>query len=1768
MTSFADPGGGPAPDIQTRSVRVDLDADVSGYSQALGQAQQQTAAMIGQLGLLNSSMSSLGKFAAHGIHLFDAANSAGFAIATADAAMLEHQLGTLRATSAVTGTSMDEMKAQMDKAFTSFPVARAQVVQLYETINSLGVTAPKAVGSMANTFLKLGGATGEDPTAVAAASLQVDRQMGNMDPESVARYANALLTVSKNQGVAVAGVNEFASAIAPMARAAGIGEAAVYGISAAFQRAGADGGRAATAFSSIIGDITQATATDSAEVAKYASFVGKTREQFMAMSGTQKFTEMFTAISKGGPEALSFMNSLGQGTQGMRAIQAVAQSGSLGQAIAESTGGSHDTTNLDKASETAYHGLTDSIIEVGNQLTKLGETLGGPLLWFSTKLADAFGTVLDLTNKFVSALGPVPGLLSDLAGVLAGPLGFALSHFSTIATLATARTLLGPNSMGRVAYRAGNEAGQRMAAEIPRLMATGMTREAATAQARENAFGMTRSGIRMLSGEANMRTAIPFNAGLSAGQRPGIFQRRYGTGPLGMAGQGLIAGRNVLVGGTTWLFDEHTRSLRDSQLVGDERSGQQPRVPGSTLREHIAGASFGDLRRAAATSTVETAAAAGSMGTSFVGGVARTVTRAQEAEAARNARLAINAAVAAARAGVDTEGMTRAQARAARAAAEATAAAGAVAPRPPPPPAPPREGFTTRAGSTYTLPSGVIVPGPTPIASQPHLPTVAGAVEGAGGAAARGGGALFRGAAAFGGALMSPLGMIAMMVGVPLISGVVSAIKEGNAQKADVSESLVGAARYDQALDRTSTNLARFGQSVDSAADKLSTFANTPVKDTLAVTGEDRAAVTTGGYKIGDTNPTTGVSNLQNIIQSAAESDPTGTKGAVRSAAVNWLSSQGLQAGDITGTTSTALKRDLMSALKTTGGGGDFSADVESYMRQWYNQPGGPTAAPNFATAGQLAGSATSFEGFKSAFGIGVQGLKGATYKAGDAGTQARALNLLSMGAAATANAGTGQNERIAALGDYMQQEFGVDPKQFRSAISQASNELGTGVNRNVPGTRAMTTDPYQNQDQANQVLALAFSKLPQGQTIMGLNGGMTQAQFLAGVQNPGALPPVTASNTAVALSQKGPLGTYAANQSPGFLEAADSSNAAKKFASVTDMVGEAARQAGGNMIDATGNLTQLSDAIQGASGALLKSAADWARYRQSLVTPTTSREAQLGSAAATAARDAAAANPALSPSDATVQQSQDSIKALDASKESYRQYMIGRIQTITQFNTQQQRAIESNRITTDRSNRDFEEQQRRSQDAYQLSVDRAHEDFTIQQARAEYSFGLQKLRAQEDYQTSSERSLKQYQLSVDRANEDHARDLQRQAAAAAQDIYDPYSRIQRKATTDAGTLIQNLQEQNADLARQVAQIAELKQKGLSQQAIDTLKLADAGNAQQVSALVQSLTQNPDMTAQINTLVAQRVTNTTTLTQSPENVVYRQAEEDFAKQMSRQATDFETVTAQGAEDFAKNSSRMSQDYDKQQQQAAEDNARSLARQELDYQTNTGYAVADHKKALSDMAIDFKRTQDQAAQDLLTSFTQYTGDFASVFEQLTSTSLANLGTYAPQAAAVINAELAKIKNQNPWAFGAGGTAPTIYSGYVGQYSTGATAGTGGSKTPTTYSGGYMGQYSTGHAYGGISLTQHTAMISEHGPEMILPLNSHGENFMAGLIARSLAQGVTAATSGGPDLTHSMSSDNSVSFAGADIKVVASDPTAMARALTAKAKLARLASPVRH
>jgi hypothetical protein len=1833
MTSFADPGGMPQQADDTRDVQVNLNADVSGYTAQVTAAQQATMGLATGVDRLASSMGGLAKFAGRQLLHFSFGTGAAISGAVADAASLEKQLGTLRATTTVTGASMGEMKRQLDNAFSSFPVARSDLVQLMGTVTNLGVVAPKTVGIATSSYTKLGAAAGEDPNQLASGGLQLNRQMGNLDPSMIDKYNNALLTVSKNNGVAVSSVQDFSSAIAPMARAAGIGEAAVMGIATAFAKTGSDGALAANTFNSLLADMTKLSQTGSPDLVKYANFVGKGVEQFRGEGGTQQTTQLFDQLAKGDQRASNFLESQGYSTRALRTYTAIGQGGGLQPYISQAQDASHDSKNLDNASQAAFSGLTNSITMVMNEFTKLGEMIGQPFLGPLTDAVKAFGKLMETLNKIIAAMGPIPGWMAAFAGALALPIGLAVANMGRIATMSLIKGAVGKGSMPRVAHAAGVEAGQNIAAGMDA----------------DEAMLMTKSGTRVLNQEANLRTRIPYQMGMDRGAALAA-RAAYGgpvtPTPVQMARTGFGKAWAGTLGGARWIMGSQTDINREQGLVGDEKvaniPGAKPRL-GGFIESVRTGTNMRGVAAEAGALVSSSVAAGASMTATAIGMTAKATATAAANTAAK--------AADAANAKIMGSGIGR---------------------------------FASKMG----------VPAPPPIqpAVAPVVAAGAQAVEKTAGLGARAMGAV-------GGFVSNPLVMIGSMIAIPLIGSLIQKSHDAEAKRLDTSTALSGATPYDQALDKTSTHLANFGDSLESAAKRLDQFANTPINQLGTVQPEDVTAVSNKDYKVTDAKLTSVVNQAKANAAAAEKKKPGSGAGIVEAAVGNYLDTQSAE-GIPTGDRFVKMRQDVLASIGYDQAGSDqTSAIMTAFGQRDTLKKGAVLAPPDFkaiATLARTAGFAPgNIEEAKNIFGTGVSALKADTQDFKAPGAKANIMNLLSMGATFAGGKAekldlAAQRSREEAFGQDLQQSLKVDPKEWEKAKADAETKLGTRIYRQglkVPrgaSGAALVDSTYRNEADVQQVYAMAFANTTSGKSLMS-SYGLTPQQLMAGIVNPGALP--TTQNTTTTEQDlertKGPLGQWTAGNKniQAAVTGGDVGDPAAQYRAAQALADQATKQTSGNLVTAGKNLQVFSDNMGGISnplGAISAQAVTLTQRVQDLKAATMSREGQFVMAQQGAQAGQEMINRGAS--GATLDLAKAKIAGGEDARETLRQTMIGQIQTVKGFITGQERQVQANTLQVGRSNRDFTLQQgyaaqdygiqrgrsqfgfRRSQDRaalantiniarsneafgiqqtqatedYNIQRQRANEDYGVQRLRAEQNNNIQVLRAQQDFQLQSLRAQEDYQTNATRTTADHLRDLQRQAEDAAKTIYDPFARTQAKATTDAGTLVYNLQEQNADIARQTKELKRLKAQGISQQTIDTLNLGDASQAQEVDSLTTSIGLDPAKAKQINAQVATRATSTRALTQDPSlNQSFRRGEQDFSQQMTRSSEDFSKSQKRAAQDQSKTMKHMSEDFSRTQAQAAQDQAKTmshmatdnektqkraadaqalslkhmgedfalsqkqakedqdttLANMDADFTKTRDHAVAAHKQALADMALDLKTAQHQAAEDLVTSLTQYTGGFGTVMTQLSDLALGGLKKYAPAATAIIIKAGAEIQaafkalpplpnflkltgSPTPGAPGTlgpnYGIPQTPHPAHVpntpppGHPNTGALAPGTGTLGPN-YG---LSQGSRPFAFGGISLTQQQAVVSEHGPELHLPLNSRGENFLTGLIAKSLAGGITQAIAGVPATAASTTHDNSISFAGAEIQVVAQDPNQMAKELAGKAKLARLASPVRH
>lgn len=549
------PGGGQSD--TTRTVSVQLNAPVDPYISGMNQAAAATNNTASAVDTLDQKVKNLGQHIQSSLSTLSKVDFGGLTAGTAAAATFDKQLGTLNASAAITHQSMAGIKGAVSSAFTSLPASRTSIIQLIQTINELGITGPRQLGQLAQTFTKLGEATGEGPSQLAQGLVQLSRMMGSTNAGQIANYANSLLVVSKNAGVSATGVLDFAQSIAPMARQAGIGEAAVLGISAAFSKAGADGGRAANTFNQIIGDITQLTQTGSPQLEKYASLLGITLNQFKALPATSQIEGIFGAIAKGGPNAVNFVNSQGYGSYAISSIQAVAQSGGLQQAINQATGASTGTKQLNAGAKAATDNLADSLTRLRNEFTQTGTEIGESFQKPMIEGADAATQLMKALDALVRPLAPVVALLGAVGGAVAGIAGgvAGMSHLVIAGGLANMLIRGGPSKALKGGYAAGR------------------------GQVEGNA-----SAEMYASGSMPLRARLPYLVGHGAGQLRGPMSEEEeagagGPGFLRQAGRMAVRAPGMLVAGVT---RNQSRFLNDAgQRDPYQRSAYDEARPGA-----------------------------------------------------------------------------------------------------------------------------------------------------------------------------------------------------------------------------------------------------------------------------------------------------------------------------------------------------------------------------------------------------------------------------------------------------------------------------------------------------------------------------------------------------------------------------------------------------------------------------------------------------------------------------------------------------------------------------------------------------------------------------------------------------------------------------------------------------------------------------------------------------------------------------------------------------------------------------------------------------------------------------------------------------------------------------------------------------------------------------------------------------------------------------------------------------------------------------------
>jgi hypothetical protein len=300
--------------------------------------------------------------------------------------------------------------------------------------------------------------------------------------------------------------------------------------------------------------------------------------------------------------------------------------------------------------------------------------------------------------------------------------------------------------------------------------------------------------------------------------------------------------------------------------------------------------------------------------------------------------------------------------------------------------------------------------------------------------------------------------------------------------------------------------------------------------------------------------------------------------------------------------------------------------------------------------------------------------------------------------------------------------------------------------------------------------------------------------------------------------------------------------------------------------------------------------------------------------------------------------------------------------------------------------------------------------------------------------------------------------------------------------------------------------------------------------------LAKSLTRNYDDFEKQTTRAQQDNDKSLKRGAQDHQIALTQSEQDFKKNMSRETTDFDktllrdsqdlstslkneaidfnTQMSNSQDDFDKQMARMQTDFQTEQANAKTDHATTLSDMHQDFTITMQNAVTDHGLALSQMTDQYKTAQQRAGQDLQTSFTDYTGGLNSTIIQMTDIATGWMKQYGGTATQLY---LNSVIDSLQIAAAAAGLAvpPSTTAG-----ATNANTGNGPPgythQTPSSAAGGTGSGAAAGkgaHATGGVFLSPQFASVSEQGPEMLLPLNTSGQQFMAKLFAAAVKDAAT-------------------------------------------------------
>ena len=1717
-----------------REAKVVITADTKKYNEGVKSAHEETEKLNKGLAGLTEKMDGLLKRTGKKMVLIGTGTLASLAAASTATTLLNKQMSELEATAVNAGASMQRSMGAITQNVRDLsrevPIARGQLIGLTTTIGDSGIKSPTQVMNMTREFTALGGATGEDPNALAANTIALSRQMGivSRSNQNLQRANDATTVLSAQSGVSANQILGFSQNLAPTASISGLSENEVKGISTAFARAGQDGARSANIFNKLANDITYMQQSGSPDLDKYASVLGTNREQIDKMSPVDildKLTNQVAMDGKNGQDTLRYLGF--DSIRAQKALQGLANEGGVKKWINTAQGAYDSEENeTQMAADVAFSGLADSMEVMRNKFTDLTTTVGTPMMNILKRLTDAFNGLLTFVEPLANALAKVLGVLGSLggAGLVAG--GLALKSWAGISTPAIAKRVV--SSTPVQSMRFGFAHGRFDAAGMARPD-DAMSRSLAQ-QPGANGVGRVNRGLYgMMTGLG--RVAGPGSAQGGGGGLGGFF--RTGTNMALMGAGSMLNNPGGLL--SMKAIEDHYNKVRNPNglgRIGDQRQpgmfrnfataltkggtqavlGDKPKTPADIKKEKRAKMSpterfldrmFGKIRakinqiltyietawkKATQTMVAGITTATKSITTAFT--VATTATyefvKALAIGSGNQAKAAAaSSAMAASMANMKTLGKemnagftdaanttvdkAKKTAGGASAGAEAAArkanasAAGAEAKarvqnvRQIAATTPVMTMLRTQLGQTTKSFASLVLATTRATASMAAIGLGAGLRAGAKGAAAG-----VKGLAGMAGGLigMGPVAGGALLAGGALAYGAYNTV---------------------QAEDKAYDKLNEFNDTIPASTSGLKAY-----NDALGVSTQALIGWAGRFEKVAETaEEATDMDRAKfNADQQEEYTDPKVEK-ADPQALMNLIGTMGnasvknmeQMSADIVKRFghNTETSRRLLDAIAQSGNQGDFVNDV--------NYGSGMPDTFDIATGYEGVGW---WDNFKA-----KTGLDDSVYF----GENSPLLDNAAMVSMTAAQNASNKKEEFWSLDPEVDKEMSarIDLTESTKAISGAFKNLSSEADSQTEGIGQMWGNILDSMgyDGDAESTAKARSVVFSEAQRLGIN--TESDEFIEFMKNQDLANPATFSRTRMeALAEGGfseedqiwqfflkPMMQATGNLPEGMdLETFNSLSNLEEFEAETTSreTAVAAQEMKGLGNIAGGDLGVQLNSVADNMSELMKSDGDTAgviqdavNNREDPVKAIKARDAAIGMLEGIegAAMSTADKLTMLTTLESKNPKAAEIFQAAKAKLSEEEQRSLQGANQVAQFGSVQEKFEEASKNlqignTTPEMIQQAEESKKALEDTYaslytmirnyEKGRAREEEDFNRQRAYQEEDYNRQVMHSNQDFYRGRRHQTADFHRSMERQEEAYQLRLSRMIEDYAKTMYDPFQRMMGQSTRSGASMIFNLEDQEEIFRGQLEALEKLRERGLSETAIQQFNLADPSKAQQATSWGDQLTE--EEIKELNRLVKNREEIAEKFVTNDRNTQCQRMEEDRARQIEY-----------AVEDFQRGMRRSQRQFNRTMRRSYDAYTRGIRRADEQREISLGRAKED----LLGFAEDTAKSVDKQAEYVMGKLKELNTGVADELLKLMRKGIKDLKKYEIPD----DDEVAK-----------------------------PTGNTGGDGATVIYPKNHpKNPNAKKRASGGIAMNEQLAIIGDGGPEAIIPLNAFGAGFMA-------------------------------------------------------------------